>query len=49
MEGNLSLQVIAEISITSAQLSFLSSFACEEAQGYSFSRPISSTQIEANF
>jgi EAL domain-containing protein (putative c-di-GMP-specific phosphodiesterase class I) len=43
---NLQMRVIAEGVETNQQLEFLSSHACDEAQGFSFSRPLQPTDIE---
>lgn len=46
MAHSLKLKVVAEGVETEAQLAFLNSLACELGQGYNFSRPLPSDEIE---
>ncbi|MEP6906709.1 MAG: EAL domain-containing protein [Pseudoxanthomonas sp.] len=46
MAHQLGIKVVAECVETSAQLAFLRSKGCDEAQGYYFSRPLSSLDLE---
>jgi diguanylate cyclase len=47
MAENMNLKVIAEGVETTGQVDFLSGKKCQEAQGYLFSRPLSTYQAEA--
>ncbi len=44
---NLGLKVVAEGVETAEQMQFLREHACDEAQGYYFSRPITAQQFES--
>ncbi len=49
MARSLKLRVVAEGVETAAQLAFLQGLACDEAQGYYFSRPVPPAQFVAYF
>ena len=49
MARSLKLRVVAEGVETAAQLAFLQALACDEAQGYYFSRPVPPEQFGEYF